>query len=487
MKNKFTFFLLLLALTQAIACQKQSLLTDVDSIENQVTLDGKSNLNNENKENTLWFSFEPIINSPEWINSEDIDWRLSQIQIPKEQLSIMPTSVLLNLCLDYPFYLDYTAANDCSDGFDRLMNTFNGFKELTKRNDALPLIASYLNSIDIPSIVKNAKNATRQRDNILHINFVELLTSRIASSQKYCKCNPTIEATVQKILAEKIRHRDVFSSFSLYSSKELEKSLSLKSEYEPAIIINTRYNRPVEALLRNELTYEEQESTNSYYISHYHNAEYLSSSSKRYNCHSFAWNISEGGRICWINGSLIAQPTLDGTVASYSDNVEAFWSDGLYSRTTSNKAEKIYYYRGDHSAIQSDVSGKYESKWGSGPLMRHSPTYCPSIYHPEYRRYFKKTDLILYCSVGDREVYVNESCTYSAIDIPDGISNTYHWDVVNNKNQESALGTYASIKNATPQSAIVTFKKAGIYDIRLYRSHPDRGQMVYEWEAYVSN
>lgn len=71
-------------------------------------------------------------------------------------------------------------------------------------------------------------------------------------------------------------------------------------------------------------------------------------------------------------------------------NVSNYWNDKSYISVTEGNAEKIFYYNGDHSAIQSAVAGKYDSKWGQLPLMRHAPTYGPIMYKMNYRQYFRR-------------------------------------------------------------------------------------------------
>lgn len=110
----------------------------------------------------------------------------------------------------------------------------------------------------------------------------------------------------------------------------------------------------------------------------YPNAEILSNATATYNCHSYAWNIAEGGTtICWLN---------------QDPDLHRYWDDGSYEETTEAEAEKVFYYNGDHSAVKSIThGGKYESKWGKGPLVRHSPEYGPDIYNMQYRRYYRKS------------------------------------------------------------------------------------------------
>lgn len=54
----------------------------------------------------------------------------------------------------------------------------------------------------------------------------------------------------------------------------------------------------------NEMTSQEIAELNSFTIKTYPNATFLSNSSATYNCHSYAWNVSDGGKKYWINERL---------------------------------------------------------------------------------------------------------------------------------------------------------------------------------------
>ncbi len=501
------FFVLWVLLICNTSCQDYSFTCNSDSFTSSSSID-KVNERIELSENisSKWFSFDSIISNTKWKYSDDIDWRLSQIQIPETQLTTMPTSVLVKLCLDYPFSLDYTAADNCSDGISSLMSTFNGFEELIKRKDALKELTSQINTFSVSEIIENAKNVHKNaspKDNILYVNYVELLLSQIVASQKDVNTilKLDVEQTSQRLFHEKSKYPDKYGSYSLEASKLVEEAIktakrngaaitstsnTITTGSTSAITLTTTFGRTVTGLVGlTEYTASEKLSLDSYYSVFYPSATLLASSSRLYNCHSYAWNMSEGGVTCWINGSNISQPNLDGTVSANDDNIAQYWYDGLYSMTIGRKAEKIYYYRGDHSAIRSNVSGKYESKWGAGPLMRHSPTNCPSIYHSQYRTYFKKVGQIMVCSAGVRQIYVNEACTYSAEDLPIGLTTSYSWEVVDDKNGDSVVGTYATIQNESASSAEVTFTRRGIYYVNLYRTHPNRGEIMYSLDVYV--
>jgi hypothetical protein len=132
------------------------------------------------------------------------------------------------------------------------------------------------------------------------------------------------------------------------------------------------------------------------------------SATTTYNCHSYAWHISEGGSIC--------------TIAYYSGdtNESVYWTDGSYVETTESYASKISYTSDDHSAIQTSSQGIYISKWGNGPLMRHTRDYGP--YDMSSRKYYK---LNVQISGNTLSLCTNQERTFnSEVSIP---GSTYSW------------------------------------------------------------
>lgn len=159
-------------------------------------------------------------------------------------------------------------------------------------------------------------------------------------------------------------------------------AFSLFGQYS-TVTINTPNATDIEALqlTGSDFSASEKSYWAQYIQTYYPNAVILSDATKSYNCHGYAWNKSEGGGTYWINA----------TKSGGAANLANYWTDGSYMEVCSvNEGPKIYYYSGDHSAVKSSVSGKYESKWGNLPFVRHDPTYVPSSYNGSYRRYYKK-------------------------------------------------------------------------------------------------
>lgn len=148
----------------------------------------------------------------------------------------------------------------------------------------------------------------------------------------------------------------------------------------------------------------------------YPQAEVLANASATYNCHSYAWNLSEGGtKVCWLN---------------QDPDLHLYWDDGSYVATNENEAVKIFYYAGDHSAIKSSThTGKYESKWGAMPLMRHSPTYGPTIYNMSTRRYYKGVVNYNFDISGSGAICPGETNAYSIPNLPGESTVTWSSDV----------------------------------------------------------
>lgn len=130
-------------------------------------------------------------------------------------------------------------------------------------------------------------------------------------------------------------------------------SISLNAQY---ITVYTIFGEGVQGIPRSEeLTPNEIQILDSTYTTNFPNATFLDHSSTTYNCHSFAWNMTDGGTTCWINAGV------------NNSNISKYWNSDYYVSCSSSSTVKIHYYNSDHSAKRSSVSGMYESKWGSAP------------------------------------------------------------------------------------------------------------------------
>lgn len=201
------------------------------------------------------------------------------------------------------------------------------------------------------------------------------------------------------------------------------------------------------------MTSQEIAELNSFTIKTYPNATFLSNSSATYNCHSYAWNVSDGGKKYWINESSISK----------------YWTDDYYSETTEDNAVKINYYDSDHSAVVSSVKDMYESKWGSCPLMRHAPNYGPyeNMEKRKYYKHFYRSDFISCEGTNNGIIKTNIDYTYSIIkDIPTGNYVRYRWSIIDGKEDDATGNDKATLDyNEKNPSAIINIKQPGLYTI----------------------
>jgi hypothetical protein len=130
-------------------------------------------------------------------------------------------------------------------------------------------------------------------------------------------------------------------------------------------IIDEWYNTPA------RITY----GRNSYGL-YYPNAEEVSPPSTTYNCHGYAWSITEGGSPVWIGAYSPGQTNL-------------FVDDGSYVPTPPNTPDaKVRYLNADHSAI-AETADVFVSKWNEYPLYRHHKNYSPFGSSPQLAYYVR--------------------------------------------------------------------------------------------------
>lgn len=110
-----------------------------------------------------------------------------------------------------------------------------------------------------------------------------------------------------------------------------------------------------------------------------------------YNCHAYAWHITEGGSRVWMNAP-----------------VSSYWQDGSYttSAITLIPGTKVAYTDDDHSAIIAEAPDVFISKWGDWCLVKHKSNYGPYIH--TNLRYYKRN----YAITGDFHFY--SSATFRA-------------------------------------------------------------------------
>lgn len=406
------------------------------------------------------FSFDSVTKPEIWKTFQTLEEMQSACQIPDDVLSNLSTEELVQICMDYPLFGNYLAYDNETFGIKKVMAGFNGFTELKKRTDAAEKLLDIYANVNVTTLNEDRENAETYPN--LKLGYLEMIL-----------CSGEIESLYQgealqrleNLQAQKLTEKQLTNSHSASSLKHSQlfrqkineaKNVSTTST-ATSITIYTKYGNPVDALSVSEMSSQEIAESNSYAISHYPNATFISNASATYNCHSYAWNISDGGSRCWINAA---------KKLTY-DNLMKYWTNDYYGQTSNeNNATKIFYYKSDHSAIKSSVAGMYESKWGKLPLMRHAPNYGP-YNNMDTRYYYTKAfhNGIIECDEGNCGVgKLNTKIGHTVKAIASGPNIILEWKVLDGK-EEDAVEKGFAILEENGKTAFVTFKLPGLYTV----------------------
>ncbi|MBS1574998.1 MAG: T9SS type A sorting domain-containing protein [Bacteroidetes bacterium] len=152
-------------------------------------------------------------------------------------------------------------------------------------------------------------------------------------------------------------------------------SLSITAQTQSNV--STPKGSSVTAYITSELSASERAYWDNYFSSpnrtyiQYFNDGY--SSSGRFNCHGYAWNMVEGEPVRWI-----------GYYVTTDEDI--YMTDGSYIRVcTETYPGKVSWVGGDHSAITTATPGRWRSKWNAYPLIEHNKDDTP--YGSNYAYY----------------------------------------------------------------------------------------------------
>lgn len=363
-----------------------------------------------------------------WESYDTQEEKLNACQLPVDFLKNLPINGLIKTVLDYPLLLDLFAYDNLQDGFDVILGNFNGFQELIKREEAPDELLEFYRKLDPNvSLDQNEKGIYS-----LQIMVVEMFLSQdqILKKLPLIDRNELLKLCVEKHYIME-RNPDTFGLFSSVSqsltiyrimglvSPSRLKNADVEFEFfvqkgnipsDQGIILNSfdiacnylnsigyQFNitnlksaaatcTPASGTVKTPkgslvtvsvyncepLSSTQITSINSYFRSTYPKAIYLSPSSGKFNCHSYAWYQSSSSNYRWMN------------------NPSKYWSDGSYSQVYYCAPSLIWTYGStSHSAIAFTYGGlPLRSKWGSGPVMQH--TYSGDNPYSGTLRTYKK-------------------------------------------------------------------------------------------------
>ena len=321
---------------------------------------------------------------------EVIDWgefdnhvdKVNASQIPDYLLNQMTTEQLVNAVLHYPYLIDMLAYNTYEGGFQAVLEDFNGLQELVKREGAAKLLSKHMETAPVILNTRSVNNDVLY-DSIMQSMFLDVMLAQPEF------VNQLSEQEFEEILAavdEKIELQVTLPETYSGSTGLFYKAMGEQIDtYTVNKIIKTPGGKDVTVRewTSSDKDWSAQEiaANGSYYHSRYPNAVFLQNSTKRYNCHSYAWySQTHNNNNYWIPNAVPYMT--DGAcrqIVSPSTGVRVYYDDGSYDKLE------------DHSAYVVRVSSgvvTVVSKWGNMVLAEHTMADCP-YYNGRTLRYYK--------------------------------------------------------------------------------------------------
>ena len=367
-----------------------------------------------------------------WEQLESISDRIEALQLTTDYLRDVSTENLIDECLSYPYLINFYYYGGNKHAFDILVKEFNGFEELLQRKDIILPLTKKLEgfSQDLMSALwKDSATKGKVSFQYLILEYIlaeECVISRIKDE------SANIIAVIEKNKKIMSTYDNIFgkSHYILLNSIlfQLNQRSSFSSENNRAqSYIYTPKGTPVSVdVIDSELT---QDEYNNIVYDHqllYNQALIVGDATKKYNCHAYAWHVSEGGNEVWLN----------------RPNESNYWLDGSYIEVPQNIATKVSYV-GDHSATKID-SVFFISKWGKGFLLKHRPNYVPPGYGNPNRYYIRNNFSISGSTV------ICDSTLYSLENLPNTLN--VSWSINNTHFTLSPNGTQCTVTfNDVPQ------------------------------------
>ena len=234
--------------------------------------------------------------------------------------------------------------------------------------------------------------------------------------------------------------------------------------------ISTPCGLIVEVLYLDEMSADDINDANTSAAQRYPNATRIGTATRTYNCHSYAWNMVEGGPTCWLNAASLED--IENGITN-DNNLAKYWAlSCAYMEVSDVAANKIYYYRSDHSAIfKLGDRSKYVSKWGRGPLMEHAPGYGPydDMVNRKYYLKLEPEDLVITGNLIPGSGTYLRGQTYEFIQGEfDEDKYIFEWTITDDDGDDVISRGMATIDTKdAPHRARITFTASGLFNITL--------------------
>ena len=334
-------------------------------------------------------------NTEEWAKLNTHADKIDALTIQEETLNIMSPEGIVATALEYPLFANMFAFNTYQQGFEVIANESNVIEAMLEQaTETAPILQDLFIHLDLGTLLESDELAVLRLPYMSMILSQDCMLNSLSNEELdelLIASNNMIEAIqsdfedyydpsfIYRLEGRILSIRDAEFGNAMAADPDLqafidgdrfmtstmiqtiESSSTLVSATSTSYI-ETPNGSSVEVIVYDEYPQQLIDAINNQYTSTYTTAIFVNSSSKRYNCHSYAWYLPSPSNIYWIN----------------DPEWRIFVSDGSYSYVGASNGTipstmpinaKVEYTRDDHSAII--YSHSYlQSKWGEGPVMR---------------------------------------------------------------------------------------------------------------------
>ena len=370
MNPRFLLFLLTISL---IGCN------DSLSIYNQGFLAFKV-LESDIVDTTVRNSNTPIryladIDFKAWTELGSLEERFQNCNIPDSTAEALTTNALIESVVHYPLNYLIFVYDDPFSAVRLIVENSRLHRELLSRADASEGMIEYFSKVDT-----HLGASVNTRKDVLFLPYVDELFLEYFLSYwaKTITMNQNdrqrLRVAVETKMYDRSQKTKTYSQHSLTPLIILNEQLGQNdlqcANQRGTTTIYTPMGHTLVGYLYSEFRPDEIEERTNELSAQYPNATVLRPASAVYNCHSYAWHSDSTSNNVWLVSHISANQS----------QLMRYWTFDWYKEWYESASEKATYMQTSaeysHSA-RITSSGTYISKWGPGPLMQHSKTYCP--------------------------------------------------------------------------------------------------------------
>ncbi|MBD5199656.1 MAG: hypothetical protein HDR74_08325 [Bacteroides sp.] len=463
MKNYCFFLWALLELIILTSCSSDDSITDVGS---EIT-SRSSIIEFKSVDFDIDRYFDSIMDPDRWIQHNSFRDKMDALNLPEDILPLLSTEQLAEACAKHPMSIIFMAYDTHQKGAKVIINNFNGFSELAKRDNFQDaLINEYISNFDTSAKLQayNKEDKEKKFDCIKKYYLEAVFQTDFFMRD----INQSEVSRLSNFIESKSLNDELSSEYNKANSLKVLNSLDnrLYNLNNLGLIyqfVQTPFGKNILVFQRSELSQEDIEDYDRRWQAVYPKAKLIASSTSSYNCHFYAWHGISSKKY-WMN----VKETYNGQTYY---NIKNYTTEDGYTKLGSFGGVATVFgtdanYENEHSLLYYPTTGKCISKWGAGPLMEHTLQDMPyDLYYKEF--YYKLSPNAPIRPEGaDRVFQVGENIT---LHIQANIAPhlTYSAELLTGKGDDAVEDGKATMVYKGGESINITFHFQGVYDLTI--------------------